>query len=516
MLLALAAGCPGGGDGGGGGGGGGTQVTLNGTVTYDFVPATYARDKAPLDFAATVKKPVRNAVVQVRQGTKVLATTNTDEQGKYQLSFLRSLKGSTSLEVLAKTSNPQIQVEDNTDGNAIWAIGTSTLPTTDSTLNLHAGHGWTGTAYDATLRTAAPFAVLDSMYTAARSFMAVRTVTFPALKVNWSPDNVPQGGDKSAGFISTSHFSPSENEIYILGKEGADTDEFDAHVIVHEWGHYFESNLSRSDSPGGPHGRGDVLDPRIAFGEGYGNALAAMLLPEPLYVDTVWAGAGGTLASFGIDAENEPLDTDDPTPGVFSESSVHRLLYDIFDSGTAESYDKVAAGLGPIYDVLVGTQKTTDSMTTIASFVAALKAQPGVNAADVNTLLARYQMGAIASEWGDGDTKMRNMYAEARTLPYSNNIAFEGGYEYNTWQQNQYYVFTGNGSRVTVSASSPADDVGITVYQRGKVVGQADETLVGTETLSLTTQQNSKYVVVLTGFKESTGEYNVAISIKSP
>ena len=40
----------------------------------------------------------------------------------------------------------------------------------------------------------------------------------PALAVNWSPNNVPSAGDKSMGQIGTSHFSPSENEIYVLGK----------------------------------------------------------------------------------------------------------------------------------------------------------------------------------------------------------------------------------------------------------------------------------------------------------
>jgi hypothetical protein len=516
MLLALA-GCPGGGDGGGGGGGGGgSQVTLSGQVTYDFVPATYAPGRDALDFATAIKKPVRNAVVQVRQGTNVLATTNTDEQGNYRLTYARSLKGTSSIEVLAKTSSPPIQVEDNTDGNSIWAIGSSTLPTSDATLNLHAGHGWTGTLYDASRRAAAPFAVLDSMYTAAKAFMAVRPVTFPALKVNWSPDNVPQGGAKANGFIGTSHFSPSENEIYILGKEGVDTDEFDSHVIVHEWGHYFESNLSRSDSPGGPHGRGDVLDPRIAFGEGYGNAIAAILLPETLYVDTAWAGDEGALASFGIDAETEPLDTDDPTPGVFSETSVHRLLYDLFDSGTAEPYDRVSVGLGPLYDVLIKEQKETDSMTTIASFITALKAQPNVNVNAVDALLARYEIGAITSEWGDGDTGMRSMYTHAVALPFSGGVTLSGGFEYNTWQQNQYYVFTGNGARVTVSASAPLDDVAFTVYQRGRVVGEVDATDTGTETLSLNTERNTKYVVVLTGLKRTAGEYDVAVSIKSP
>jgi hypothetical protein len=449
------------------------------------------------------------------KGTSVLATTTTDEQGNYQLTFTPGTSaGQLSIAVLAKTLTPAIQIEDNTDGNALWALW-GAAPATGTTLNLHATHGWTGTGYDATKRSAAPFAVLDSMYTASRAFMAVRSVNFPALKVNWSPNNVPQGGDKSRGFISTSHFSPSENEIYILGKEKADTDEFDTHVIVHEWAHFFENNLSRSDSPGGPHTIGDVLDPRIAFGEGYGNALAAMVLPESMYTDTSWSGTSGEMRAFGFDAETAPSPTDDPTPGTFSESSVMRLLYDLHDSGAGEAHDSVGLGLGPLYDVLVGPQRTTDAMTTIGSFVAGLKAQQGVNASAVNTLLAHYQVGAITTQWGDGDSGLSKMYARPSALPYNGSVTLGGGYESNSWQQNQYYVFTGNGAQVTVSATT-SGDVGLAVYQKGNLLKEVDEYFSGTETLSLSTQSGTTYVVVLTGYYQTQVNYSVSVSIKSP
>jgi len=542
MVLFMVTGCPGGDDGedgtdagtsngtdagthhgsdagtGGTGGPGGTSpMTVGGKVTYDFVPATYnpTTDTGTLAFAQTTVKPVRRAVVQAMKGTSVLATTTTDEQGNYQLTFTPGTgTGQLALAVLAKTLTPAIQIEDNADGNAIWALW-GMIPATGTTVNLHAAHGWTGTGYDPTRRSAAAFAVLDSMYTASRAFMAVRSVNFPALKVNWSPNNVPQGGDKSRGFIGTSHFSPSENEIYILGKQGVDTDEFDSHVIVHEWAHYFENNLSRSDSPGGPHTTGDVLDPRIAFGEGYGNALAAMVLPESLYVDTSWSGTSGAMRAFGFDAETAPSPTDDPTPGTFSEASVMRILYDLYDSGAGEGHDSVGLGLGPLYDVLVGPQRTTDAMTTIGSFVAGLKAQPGVNASAVNALLAHYGVGAITTQWGDGDPGLSGMYIRPSAFPYNGSLSLGGGYPSNSWQQNQYYVFTGNGASATVSATSNGD-VGLAVYQKGSLVAQTDQVYGGTETLSLSTRSGTTYVVVLTGYQDTQGDYPVSVSIKSP
>jgi hypothetical protein len=458
---------------------------------------------------------VRNAVVQLRQGTNVLVSTNTDEQGGYRLSFTSTTPGALTVSVLAKTLTPPIQVEDNTEGDAIWGMSRPVRSPT-ATVDLHASHGWTGQRYDATKRVAAPFAVLDSMYTAARAIMAARPVTFPALKVNWSPDNVSERGEKSTGAISTSHYAPNEGEIYILGKDGADTDEYDSHVIVHEWAHYLEAKLSRSDSPGGQHGEGDVLDPRLAFSEGYGNAMAAMVLPESVYVDTAWGSTSSSWVAFGFDAETAPSPTDDANPSGFSEYTVQRLLYDLYDTNGNETHDGVSVGLGPIYDVLAGAQKTTSALTTVAPFITALKQQPGMDTAMVNMLLAHYKLGAITSDWGDGDTGLRGIYTRVNALPYNASVTLTGG-RYNLRNQNQYYTFTGTGAGVTVSASHAVEDVGIALYLQGKVLAAADDRYSGTETLSVpTTQSGATYVVVLTGFKTSSASYLATLSIKSP
>lgn len=503
----------GGGFGGGGaGGGGGTGTnTVSGIATYEFVHCFYdpVADTGTLRFSSSTARPIRNAVVRVIQGTTPLATGVTGEDGSYALSFTPSGTGALQVVVLSRTTNPAIQVEDNTDQDLTWAIG-GTI--SGPTLNLHAPAGWTGSGYNAAQRLAAPFAILDSMLTASRAFMAVRPVNFPALKVNWSPNNAPQAGDKTQGLIGTSHFAFADGEIYVLGKAGADTDEFDAHVIVHEWGHYFERNLARSDSPGGRHGPGDVLDPRIAFGEAWGNAVASMVLPESVYADSMWNN--GTLYAWGFDTETEPNPTDDPTPSGFSESSVLRVVYDLFDS-RAETFDQVAFGLGPIYDVLTGPQRNTEAMTTLASFVTALKSQPGASPAAINALLARYSIGPISTDFGDGDNGLRGMYTDITSVPGSASILLGGGFPANSWQQNQYYVFTGNGARITVSANS-AQDVGIAGYRRGVSIGFADQYTTGTESFSFQSQNGARYVVVLTGYGAQQGDYNVTVSLSSP
>lgn len=503
------------GGGGGGtptGGGGGTTGTntVSGRATYDFVPARYtAGQGGTLFFNQAQQRPIRNATIRVVQnGSTVIGSAVTGEDGRYTIGFTPGT-GPMQVQVLARSQNPSIQVEDNTANNATWAFG-ATLNAGQTTLDLNATHGWTGTSYGAN-RRAAPFAILDSMYTASKAFQAVRTVNFPALKVNWSPNNAPQSGNKAAGQISTSHFSPSENEIYVLGLSGADTDEFDTHVIVHEWGHYFEDNLSRSDSPGGPHGRGDVLDPRIAFGEAWGTAVAAMVLPETMYTDTLWGS--GQLGAWGYDAET-PASGDDPAPNAFSENSVLRVIYDLYDSTADGAHDQVGVGLGAVYDVMSGHQRQTDALTTLASFITGLKALPGANANGINAVAAQYAVGPVTSDFGTGDMNLAGMFTSA-PIPYNGGINLLGGFEENTYQQNQYYVFTGTGGTATITANS-AQDVSITAYRRGSYLNRSDRTTSGQESFSISTTANATYVVVLTGYAQTMGSYNVSLTITSP
>ncbi|MEW5741993.1 MAG: hypothetical protein AB1938_23965 [Myxococcota bacterium] len=508
------------GGGAGGGAGGGTTMTgtftISGRVTYDFVPAIYsfATDTGRLNFAAASQRPVRRGEVRVLQGTTVLATTNTAMDGTYSLTFTSNGSAPLSVQAVARTANPVVIVEDNTSNNAVWAIGAG-VPPGGGTLNLHATHGWTGTSYNATTRTAGPFAVLDSMYGAAAAFLAVRpNLVFPPLKVNWSPRNTTAtNGPVSQGYLGTSYFDYEDNEIYIVGKDGVDTDEYDNHVIVHEWGHYFEANLSRSDSLGGNHGTGDILDPRDAFAEGWGNAASGMLTGDPLYVDTSFSGS--TQDAWGFDVETDSNPTDDPNPGVFSESSVMRLMYDAFDSTNEAGYDQLSLGLGAISDAMTGAHRNTDALTTVASFITGLRAG-GANATQLNALLAHFSVGPITTDFGDGDAALRAKFATVSALPLNQTASLDGRVDYNFSGQNRYYVVQGNGARITVTATS-AEDVGLTGYRRGSIVGYADDYLDNaTETFSFNSTAGATYVINLTGYGAVNGNYNVTFSITSP
>ena len=192
---------------------------------------------------------------------------------------------------------------------------------------------------------------------------------FPPLDAFWSIHNTATtSGSIDLGQLGSSFYDGNE-ELFLVGDASNDTDEFDDHVVAHEWSHYFEDNFSRSDSIGGTHFIGDVLDPRVAFGEGWATALAAMALADPVYCDT---GVPGTAAGFGIGAETGSYSPQ----GWYDEVGVVRFLYDLFDDNNdpADNGDTVALGFAPIYDVMTGPQATTAAFTTLFSFATELRA----------------------------------------------------------------------------------------------------------------------------------------------
>ena len=326
------------------------SVQVTGKVTYDRVPHTL---RSGLDYENTIEQPIRGAVFEVVLASGEILTSGVlDESGYYSF----TVNADTELQVQIKsqllsedTAKWNFSVTDNTQGNQLYALQGSLVSSGNNarqTRNLHAPHGWTGQSYGSE-RAAAPFAILDSVYLAARAFSEVDPdINFPPLEIRWSPANKTVIGNKALGQIGTSaYFSEVDGgTIYLLGEDGRDTDEYDPHVILHEWGHYFEHRLSRTDSIGGLHALNDRLDPRVAFSEAWGNALSAMLTGESIYRDS-----SGARQSFGFSFDLEVGDV--ANPGWFSQASIGAVLYDIFDDRSDEA-DQISAGLASLYTVM--------------------------------------------------------------------------------------------------------------------------------------------------------------------
>ena len=376
-----------------------TVIKLKGTITYDSVPVN--ANGIGLDYGQTKQKRVRGAVVRIVNASgQELGRTTTDAEGYYEFTNVKDIADKVKVQVLSKlkSSNWDFEVKDNTNGDALYVMEgslASTSKTHTQTRNLNASSGWGGSSYVST-RTAAPFAILDVVYQAVQKVRSAdSSIVFPPLNIFWSKNNKSASGEISNGDIGTSYYN-GDSSFYILGDENSDTDEYDSGVVAHEWGHYYETKFSRSDNIGGSHGGGELLDIRLAFGEGFGNAISSMIRDNPNY----WDSSGRRQANgWSMDLESERPDT----PGWFSEASIQRILYDIYDSHN-DTGDTISYGFKPIHKLLIGKEKNTPAFTSIFTFIKGLKDEHPSDATAIDSILAQESIAPITDIYGTGRT----------------------------------------------------------------------------------------------------------------
>lgn len=321
-------------------------VTLSGTVTA--VAPTVDTTTGAHNYAATRTFAVKGVVVELLDrdaNHAVLLDTATDGNGQYTF---RGVDANRNVTVRVKaqllktrdngaTTGAQwnIAVRDNTSTStpkALYVLDSApvtTAATGQQVVDLVAplGFGADGSAGADEARKSAPFSILEVAYSAMTKIEQTDpNVVFPEVNFYWSPKNVGTGGNKEQGQISTSHYADSGPlpGLFILGKADADTDEFDQGVIGHEMGHWLQSVLSSSDNPGGSHAVGDFKDASLAFGEGYGTAVGALLSGSPYYIDT----SGDKQSRGGVTNLEQPSPAG-ARKGFYAEESVQYVMYQI-------------------------------------------------------------------------------------------------------------------------------------------------------------------------------------------
>ncbi|MGH1486293.1 MAG: SdrD B-like domain-containing protein [Cellvibrionaceae bacterium] len=389
--------------------GGGKRVTIDGAVTFDKVVFS----ASGLDYLNTEVSPARGITVQLRDadGMEVSSTT-TDENGFYR--FQQVLPNTRfQVFVLAELySDSQAawhaSVKDNTDNNALYALQSSEFSSGlgGVVLDIHAASGWdvSASAYS-TARSAAPFAILDAIYDGIYTLLDVDdAIRFSGLDIFWSEGNNPAydrdlsfAENVSNGDIGSTFYL--NDAMYILGADSVNTDEYDRHVILHEWTHFLEDTLSRSDTTGGSHNITQSLDPRLAYTEGLANAFSGVTTGDPIYRDSFGVEQSH---DFKINLESNPDAAGGDNAGWYIEGSIHSLIYDLYDSNN-EGDDDITLGLKPIYDVLTSDDYVSQvSAVTIFSFVDLLKRHPAVNSSALSSLFATQEIFGVDA-YGGGE-----------------------------------------------------------------------------------------------------------------
>ena len=392
------------------------NVNVTGQVKFARVPFG-SSPSSGLIYSTPVQRPSRGVMVEALAAgtTTALATATTDDAGNYTLTVANNT--SITIRVTARiqrTGSPQwdVRVQNGVAGTNPYSYtepgSFNSSAGTAHNVAIPTGISAAGVAIGA--RASGPFAILDTIYQGIQTVLgAAPDTVFPTLIVDW--------GSQTEGTFFT---AGGGQHIALLAKLGEDTDEFDQHVVAHEFGHFIEHNFSRADNIGGAHGLGDKLDPRVAFGEGFGYAFAAIVLNDPLARDSYFDGTNQVSAWFNVE-DNPPSNPSGAQNDNFgcwcSESSVWSILWDIQDN-VADANDTVALGFQPIWDVLISEQKATPAFTTIFSFVTALKAQNPARSAAIDTLVLAQNINSNNIDaYGTNEAHVPLPLLAAPTLP---------------------------------------------------------------------------------------------------
>lgn len=520
-------------------------VTVSGKVFYEFVPPN--NNCRGLNFDDIQTRPIRAATVQLIDAGSgnVLDATVAADNGDYAFS---NVDGNLDVRLrvraeLKRTGSPtwDVEVRDNVDTSAsppplgsrpLYVVDGANFNTggADVARDLTATTGWGGSSYTGS-RAAAPFAILDAIYSGIRLVLtADANADFIPLDAFWSVNNTSTSPtDIDGGELPTSFYRGDLDSLFLLGDAGTDTEEFDDHVSMHEWGHYFEDVFSRSDSIGGAHSVGQSIDARLAFGEGWATALAAMALDNPQYCDTF---AAGTSSGFIIDTENN----NSGAQGWFNEMSVATFLYDLWDTNEDGS-DNNSIGFAPIFNVMAGPQSNTNAFTTLFSFATELRSMlNGAELTFVDAQLARENIETTGIDiWATSQDSILTAPNQARdvlplytTLPTDGttinictNSDYDSGRDGNKLAEYRYLTFTTTSAaayNVTITTTTPTpptndppptppdvirdqSDPDMLIFRRGAIVAVGNGPNENSEVFTTQTLPADTYVADLQEFR---------------
>lgn len=526
---------------------------VSGRITYDWLNANSAAEGGVrLDYGGKQARPARRILVEARVAGGQVLTTTTDDDGRFAFPQIEdgaqvNVRAVAALKANAyqpdgvglETCNGaswDVEVVDNTEGQALWALEREEIKAPTPNANLHAETTHNGSDYVA--RAGAPFAIADTFVTEIEKICeGDAALVLPHLFANWSPQNRAVGGSPATGAIGTSYYTSGASgnapNLFILGDEDADTDEYDDHVVAHEFGHFLEDQLYRSDSVGGPHGMGDVLDPRVAFGEGYGNALSAMTFDDPIYVDTNGANQG---RGFQLNIDRAP-DANDR--GVYSEGSAQHVLWRLYEARDGEAN---SGRFDRIHDILRNRQRPSEALTSLHSFSAYYNEVYGdadglralwddTIATDFDALCAGACSGSgDAADLWDTDNDIGQQYAPTRqylatvrdaqfwrlykTLSGTgfaapgdgHDVTVGSGEAHNRFGAQRWYRYTGTGDAVTVRVNLSSislcnsDVTDLDLFLRGII--DSNIATDGCPTLGVPGQVDQTYVLVVNSFGE--------------
>ncbi len=511
-------------------------VTVTSTAQFRYRLVTVG------GLGAALTANIRHAEVQILNSSgSIVQCGTTSSTGTISMTVPNGA-GTYTLKVLSRADNSYMKasVLDAPSTNTPYSISQSfSVGASDTSVSVTLPNA----EYQGTLEGGA-FNILDQVFksneylrnnTNSASWCSGVCTVFtvaPKVAIYWKPGFNPgsylnQASIGKSFYLNTDAPSLSMLKgIYILGGlyndfNCQDTDHYDNSVIIHEYGHYIEDAYSVVDSPGGNHNGNSIIDPRLAWGEGWGNFFQSAVLGNSVYRDTVRNSActSGTALLANIDLETQGTDIPAASPngeGVFREISVSRMLWETIDNNT--SGDGVNAGFSPVWEVLTDTTSgfanTSMRFRNVGKFnelmTALLATHDNTKSAGFSTLLSDEKQLANQSEYAEIRTAQSSSGCTKSITGASDVSAPGGGTTSDLLRSNDFFAYYFDGSnnaaltlRYAANSGTPSDlDLYIYPYDHnlgsGYVTSSArayPEPTTGVESVSLAGQAAGYYLV---------------------
>ena len=315
---------------------------VNGTVTR------IDREPTSSGYAADKRVPVRYALVEIREEDSVFDDSYgevfTNANGYFSYAFCDDDGwGDDTLEIYVR-----LWAE-------IYADNTFVAEVIDSSWidEVYEFNSWQQSSGGGTLtfdlplneEQSAVFNIADAVYEA---------------WAYWKESGGEKGGDALFDQEGEVHWEPGYGdkgsyyywpwEEITIADDPSDPDQWDDSVIIHEWGHMADDRYSCDDSPGGDHNVSSLLDPELAWGEGYPDYWQSAVRAGMGHTDSnYYIDVGGTKGSVIVDIESWHL----RTPSIVSdlnEFAVAAALWDLNDE-VDDGQDRVDHGNAMIQSV---------------------------------------------------------------------------------------------------------------------------------------------------------------------
>ena len=445
---------------------------------------------AGLELDQPVMVPIRGATVEVFSPVNgdVLSIAASDMFGRFRVPV--PIAGGYAVRILSRSLDAGITVLDNTRAGATYV----------TTADIGFEGGPVLIASDSN-RGSGAFNILEVVRRGNAFIRRIdRDLSLPELSIFWSPFNSPARGNLEEGRIGGTFFNASNNTAFVLGDRMTDSDEFDDDVILHEYAHLIAAWFSRDDSVGGSHLLGDILDPRVAWSEGWANFFSALVQDDPIYRDSSGPN-GGMVLEHDLE-ENVPAGD---RPGYRSEFSVHSTLWDLVDEAQDQG-DQLQIAPASMWDAFVGLRQ--DSFVYVASFLDRLALLRAEDAFGIEQVARARSIDYFASADPSISIPFPQLFGGATEV--SGDVDSLSRRRANLAQSAHHYAFEitegAVSLRLDITGLGPGDNPGANdldlflMDSDGRVLARSDRGLNGQSELISTSLPPGRYVVEIRSY----------------